>query len=304
MLVVVAGLSACARPNPLYGLPAETEGAATEGPPLTSTRTLSDTGRPDDDEDDDDDDDALDDQDDDGEPTTTADPDDTGPKHDLGDGVEPASPCCEPTFGRVGCVEVDLEACVCKIDDYCCVTEWDQTCVDIAIEDCGAACINDGSCCAPSTALGCGDDVMKDCVCDIRPACCSEAWDIACVTIADRTCSDGCFTGNNDCCAATPDDAGCSEPATWGCVCPEDPFCCEEFWDALCVGVAVDCGMCPPAASMSDCCVESPPGGCLDHALGPGVMNCVCETNLDCCTGSWNADCIQIGVDQCTLECF
>lgn len=299
VLVAVAGLSACARPNPLYGLPAATEGAATEGAAPTATRTLSDTGRPDD---------GVDLADGSqtqagGDATTSGDPNDTGPKVDLPDGVEPASPCCEPLFERVGCVDADLQECVCTIDEFCCTTEWDQTCVDVAIEDCDAVCIHDGSCCAPSTARGCGDEDIEDCVCNVRPDCCDEAWDIGCVTLADRACTDGCFMGNNDCCTATPDEVGCNQPETWTCVCPDDPFCCEEFWDAICVGVAVDCGQCLLPGTMSDCCFESPPGGCLDHALSPGVMNCVCDINENCCAGSWNNECIQIGLEQCTLDC-
>ena len=309
MLVAVVGLSACARPNPLYGLPAATEGAATEGTPMTSgtTRTLSDTGRPDDGGADAangvDGADAAQTQAGDDEPTTEADPADTGPKLDLSDGVVPESACCDPTPDAAGCGDADLEECVCTLDAYCCDTEWDQTCVDIGIAECGAVCFHDGSCCAPSTARGCSDDAMESCVCDINPGCCDEAWNIGCVTIADRACSEGCFTGDNDCCFATLDDVGCNQAAAWTCVCPQDPWCCENNWDAFCVGVAVDCGFCPLPGSMSDCCMESPPGGCLDHALGPGVMNCVCEMNLDCCTGSWNVGCVQLGIDQCTLVC-
>jgi len=299
VLVVVAGLSACARPNPLYGLPAATEGTTTDGAIATgsTTRSSAGTGRPDDGGD------AAQTQAGDGASTTDPDPDpdDTGPKLDLSS-MEPMSACCEPTF-VLGCEDVDLEACVCDLDNFCCDTGWDEQCVDINIKNCGATCYYEGDCCAPSSGRGCGDDLVEACVCETRPQCCEDGWDINCVMIADSTCAMGCFTADNDCCFATPFEVGCNQEEVWTCVCPEDPFCCDVAWDAYCVGVALDCGHCMLPPIRSDCCEESPPGGCLDHALGPGVMNCVCEINDACCTGSWNLDCIQTAVDMCTLEC-
>lgn len=41
-----------------------------------------------------------------------------------------------------GCQDVDVESCVCETvgDSYCCDDDWDTTCVDEAIELCGAVC--------------------------------------------------------------------------------------------------------------------------------------------------------------------
>ena len=49
-------------------------------------------------------------------------------------------------------------------------------------------------------------------------------------------------------CFLPHDSAGCNSPACCSAVCANDPFCCEQAWDAPCVGTAVDaCLTGPPA---------------------------------------------------------
>ena len=56
-------------------------------------------------------------------------------------GSASAAPCCDPTPGTGGCAtDADLEMCVCGADDFCCATEWDDICVQVATETCGASC--------------------------------------------------------------------------------------------------------------------------------------------------------------------
>ena len=38
-----------------------------------------------------------------------------------------------------GCSDAGIEACVCALDDFCCSTQWDDTCV-LEAADCGAFC--------------------------------------------------------------------------------------------------------------------------------------------------------------------
>ncbi|MBK7585368.1 MAG: hypothetical protein IPI67_34905 [Myxococcales bacterium] len=53
----------------------------------------------------------------------------------------------------------------------------------------------------------------------------------------------GAFTG--DCCT-TQQWAGCGDPSVYKCVCPQDPFCCNNNWDGICVSevTSLGCGKC------------------------------------------------------------
>jgi len=303
VLLVAVMLMACARSNPLFGY-GESAAGEHDGERTTGEAVGAPKG--------------------DGQVSTTdggrgmghGRTDDPGPPPDMGsggpmpdindtgaetDGAQ-LDLCCERS-DEPGCQDAALETCVCDIDDFCCLTSWDTFCVEAAIEDCGAVCENEVTCCAPSVAMGCADDVIEACVCNQQPQCCTGAYDISCVTIADA-CTGGCFTGDNDCCAATLEHAGCNEAAVWTCVCPLDAYCCSGTWDALCVSRATEqCGLCEPPASTDSCCVESPPGGCADQFGGAGVQNCVCDLDPTCCTGSWSQACIDLGIDQCNLFC-
>jgi len=73
-----------------------------------------------------------------GDPTTdpTTDPSTTGDPTGGGD----AGNCCTAEAGRMGCENDTIEMCVCGMDDFCCMTEWDETCVGIATGSCSATC--------------------------------------------------------------------------------------------------------------------------------------------------------------------
>ncbi|MCL4754946.1 MAG: hypothetical protein KJ015_32630 [Myxococcales bacterium] len=53
----------------------------------------------------------------------------------------------------------------------------------------------------------------------------------------------GGFTG--DCCT-TQNWPGCGDPSVWQCVCPKDPYCCNNNWDGICVNevTQLGCGKC------------------------------------------------------------
>jgi len=50
----------------------------------------------------------------------------------------PQTDCCTANMGA-GCLELDVQDCVCAVDPYCCAQAWDQACVDMVGElGCGA----------------------------------------------------------------------------------------------------------------------------------------------------------------------
>jgi hypothetical protein len=52
-----------------------------------------------------------------------------------------ATDCCTPGgFGDPGCQDSEIESCVCDLDSFCCDVDWDQACVNQAINDCSAVC--------------------------------------------------------------------------------------------------------------------------------------------------------------------
>ena len=51
----------------------------------------------------------------------------------------PTESCCE-SHRTPSCEEEDVAACVCKASAECCVFEWADNCVEIAMGDCGATC--------------------------------------------------------------------------------------------------------------------------------------------------------------------
>ncbi len=105
--------------------------------------------------------------------------------------VDLAAGCCEPV-DEPGCSDPAIEPCVCGIDDYCCTTAWDASCVAIAsYGDCAGGCIVDeppppGDCCAVEGGGGCVEPDVQDCVCAHDPYCCLYIWDDICVEYVDQ----------------------------------------------------------------------------------------------------------------------
>ncbi len=60
--------------------------------------------------------------------------------------------CCGENLGACGgCIDADLQECVCKLDKRCCNDVWDSLCVYHATRNCNANCPCSNSC---STASG------------------------------------------------------------------------------------------------------------------------------------------------------
>src|SRR5690606_37389326 len=47
--------------------------------------------------------------------------------------------CCF-TSAKPGCSDTEVAECVCKFDEFCCESSWDQACVDQGSLHCGAGC--------------------------------------------------------------------------------------------------------------------------------------------------------------------
>ncbi|MEX1367618.1 MAG: hypothetical protein AB1Z98_31100 [Nannocystaceae bacterium] len=165
------------------------------------------------------------------------------------EGFIPPDPCCMPSM-MPGCATMDVEACVCGIDPFCCDTEWDGQCVTEAQVDCGLGCYPPGteSCCNPHMSTGCDVPEVQACVCGLDPFCCDNEWDAQCVDEANNDCG-GCMGpgGPGDCCMAngTP---GCDDAGIEACVCASLPSCCGVEWQPACVDEAnLACmAMCAP----------------------------------------------------------
>lgn len=96
---------------------------------------------------------------------------------------------CGIADGTPGCD--DLPCCnrVCLIDPFCCLTEWDATCVNEADAACLLTCGEGaGACDATHLTPGCDDETCCALVCGIDEFCCSTEWDLVCVDLAAQGC--------------------------------------------------------------------------------------------------------------------
>lgn len=206
---------------------------------------------------------------------------------------------------------------VCAQDSYCCETEWDQACVDIARQlgpcgctyECGDPCA--GSCCRAHDNGGCDDASCCKVVCSQDSYCCDEQWDSVCAELARSQC-DGpdeacplpeCGSSVLPSCCVASTSPNCSEEKCCEAVCRVDPFCCASAWDTTCVLRALkeaqcDCsdeGGCG-SASAGDCFSPHKEPGCDDV----GCCKFVCSIDLSCCEQAWDASCVAIAEFVCT----
>jgi hypothetical protein len=144
---------------------------------------------------------------------------------------------------------------ICAVDPFCCEWSWDALCVSEVASVCGKTC--------PSI---CGDSK-----CDSKEDCKSCASD--CGTCdKDKKCShDECVTGDplgTNCSKCTED------------VCAVDPYCCNVFWDGICV------------SEVDQYCKK----GCGDK---PKCGDGVCDVNAGESCSSCAADCGACPVPLC-----
>jgi hypothetical protein len=216
-------------------------------------------------------------------------------EHELCDIGGPLDPTCDP------CVTD-----VCNIDAFCCEVEWDQLCIDLAVDTCGIDCGGGGNCehdlCEVGTPLDPACDTCVADVCNIDAFCCEVEWDQLCIDLAVATCGIDCGGGNceHDLCeVGTPLDPACDTCVTD--VCNIDSFCCEVEWDQLCIDLAVaTCGIdCGGGTCEHDLCDV---GGPLDPACDP-CAGAVCDFDSFCCETEWDSVCVGEAEEICGLDC-
>jgi hypothetical protein len=167
-----------------------------------------------------------------------------------GGGTPGMGDCCIDN-NSPGCEDETVQSCVCAIDDFCCETEWDNTCAGIAANQCDSCGGGGGDedCCTPHTSSGCDTAAIETCVCAQDAFCCSGQWDATCVEeVGNFLCAPACTPDDADgpCCMAHA-GSGCEINSVEMCVCMADEFCCSTEWDAMCVSKIEmeDCGNCP-----------------------------------------------------------
>jgi hypothetical protein len=74
--------------------------------------------------------------------------------------------------------------CVCELDLFCCIVNWDAQCAAKA-DQCGTC---SGNCCVPNGSPGCSDQSIEACVCADDEFCCEASWDGVCSGLADTLC--------------------------------------------------------------------------------------------------------------------
>jgi len=217
-----------------------------------------------------------------------------------GNGASDNEPCCTS---------------VCLVDPYCCETEWDDACVDIALGlqqcecrfECGDECA--GDCCTAHDNPSCNDEECCNVVCGFDPYCCDIRWDSACAAEAREYCN-----GQKDACPLPPCGSdllssccvvssvpNCNNEDCCSAVCQVDTFCCEFAWDVQCTEIAFtrtecDCNgpTCGDPNAGSCTAVHSDPF-CSDKAC----CVFVCDLDASCCALSWDENCVSLALGIC-----
>lgn len=110
-------------------------------------------------------------------PETTTGPT-TGPEDSTG--TPEGDGCCE-VHGSPGCNEPAVVDCVCETEASCCAFEWDDACVDLAMNECDAVCEDPGSTGEPpDTTTGVGEMCEDVVVIEMAPsdATYTGAWEL------------------------------------------------------------------------------------------------------------------------------
>ena len=177
-----------------------------------------------------------------------------------------------------------------------------------------AGCTEFEDCLFAVPCVGGGEDSCGDGLCDGGESCATCPSDCGACVCGDGTCSAGeCSSCPADCpngcaCNDTCEVGPAQDPSCGQCqadICAQDPFCCEQSWDDICVGEAETiCGQdCPSVCGDFNCepdeDVTTCPNDCA-NICGNGL----CEDFESCsnCPGDCGA-CV-CGDGTCNLgEC-
>lgn len=155
------------------------------------------------------------------------------------------SECNQGSALASGCS--DCVTTVCNADSFCCDQGWDGLCVQQAEELCGDTCE------APPPPVECAhsecdagaklDASCSSCaaaVCAADSFCCDTKWDALCAQQAEQAC-DVCEPAAATCAHDTCATGDSLEPSCSTCaaaVCDADAYCCDVYWDGVCVDAA------------------------------------------------------------------
>ncbi|MFH1418185.1 MAG: VCBS repeat-containing protein [Planctomycetota bacterium] len=144
-----------------------------------------------------------------------------------------------------------------------------------------------------------GDGILDVCDLDCGPAggpCdvpgCGESWDCNGNGVPDE-----CEPGGHNCCNDSH-GAGCNNPDVEACVCAIDPYCCEVYWDRLCVEEVetLGCGACDNDCDGSGVLDECEPEY-ADIGLFIGQLLAVAPDPVLACMFDQNGDATLDGAD-------
>lgn len=220
-------------------------------------------------------------------------------------GMATSGSCFEIT-GSPFCNDPDCCSMVCNQDLFCCITSWDDLCLDLAFQLCAPQCSDDlpglRSCFIAHGTPGC--DMAEICatVCEIDEFCCTIRWDAVCVQEADAFFNPFNCPEQADCYEAHP-GTGCAKELCCKAVCSLDVACCEVVWDDLCaVYAGVFCNPVTPYWPYPPSCpgegsafqVHNSPG-----AADAGCCLAVCAFDPFCCNVAWDSGCVAIANGSC-----
>lgn len=221
--------------------------------------------------------------------------------------AEIASACCASSVGA-GCGFAVCEDCVCEFDPFCCDTQWDTACAELAAFTCESGCACPASsedCCVVHDGTGCDDPTCEAAVCAADSFCCELGWDQPCALCAALGIgAPGIDCTGVDSACACPTPGACCYNA--GCVVALSTAC-QQLGGAFASGLtcedtdsdgtpdacpAVD-SACPLAGG--PCNVANGTPGCEDVAC----CESVCALDSSCCLQAWDADCAALADVAC-----
>ncbi len=164
-----------------------------------------------------------------------------------------------------------------------------------------------GDCSTDTGTRGCDDVGCCNTTCTVDPYCCDVEWDQLCADESAGLCTGSfaaCASDAGSCATAhEAGAAGCSEVDCCNSVCMQDPFCCVDMWDDLCVQTALGtCFLACGNASDGGCFTANGSAGCETVACCQAV--CVDGTvdepaDLFCCDTEWDQQCAEKAAAIC-----
>lgn len=217
----------------------------------------------------------------------------------------PNTDSCAVVHETPFCNDADCCEAVCDIDNFCCSTAWDATCVAHAQQVCGLPC--DGQCpgdfnddgevsggdlgimLARWNSVGCADLNGDGTV---------NGGDLGLLLAIFGSCNECGRAGNPDCFSAS-EYVGCEDAACCELVCAANEACCDTMWDGACAGLAMQlCQSCSNPTNGS-CFEKHASPNCND----PACCSLVCAVDPACCQAAWDQACISHAFKLCGTSC-